>query len=338
MKAAVLVRTGSTDDLKKNYILEEVPLPEINENEVLIQVKAASLNHRDLWITNGKYSKIKLPVILGSDCSGIVYAKGKNADKIKEGDEVIINPGINWGNNEEFQGRDFSIFGMPENGTLAEFVKVRFEYIYKKPEHLNFSEASAIPLAGVTAYRGLFVKAGITENDRILITGIGGGVACTAFKFALGIGAKVFITSSDERKINKALNLGALSGVNYKNENWAEDLADKSQKSIDIVFDSAGGFDFSKFIQLCSNGGRIVSYGASIGDSGNINLHKLYWKQLKIFGTTMGSQNDFMRMLGFVNEFKIKPVVDSEFVLDDIHKAFQRMSNSEQFGKIIVLP
>lgn len=338
MKAVVLKRTGPAEELHKNLVIEEVPIPEINENEVLIRVKAASLNHRDLWITKGMYSKIRLPLIPGSDCSGIIHSAGKKVIHVKEGDEVLANPGFNWGSNEEYQSREFTILGMPEDGTFAEYVKLNSEYVYKKPEHLNFPETSALPLAGITAFRGLFIKAEIKKGDNILITGIGGGVATMAFVFALSAGANVFVTSSDGEKIRKSMDLGALYGTIYKNDYWTEEIKEKVNNRIDIVFDGSGGSGYSKYIELCNNGGKIISYGASYGNSDNISLHKVYWKQLKIFGTTMGSQKDFREMLKYVNEKKIKPLTDKEFSFSSIHGAFQRMNDSLQFGKIIIIP
>lgn len=338
MKAIVLNNTGPAKDINKNLVIKELPIPEIKENEVLINVKAASLNHRDLWITKGMYPGIKLPLIPGSDCSGIVHAAGSKVTLIKAGDEVLVNPGFNWGTNEDYQSREFTILGMPEDGTLAEYIKVNAGNVYKKPEHLSFPEASAIPLAGVTAFRGLFKKAEIKKDDNILITGIGGGAASMAFVFALKTGANIFVTSSDDLKIKKAIELGAVDGVNYSNESWTEELKEKSKNKIDIIFDGAGGTGYSKYIEICSYGGKIISYGASHGNSDSISLHKVYWKQLKICGTTMGSQTDFSEMIKYVSEKRIRPVIDKEFRFTGIHKAFIRMNDSLQFGKIIITP
>ncbi|MEP7147003.1 MAG: alcohol dehydrogenase catalytic domain-containing protein, partial [bacterium] len=142
MKAAVLTKTGDIDDLNKNLVIKEIPVPEITDEEVLVNIRYASLNHRDLWITKGMYPKINLPVILGSDGAGVVYNKGVRVNKFEIDDEVIINPGINWGDKENYQSKDFKILGMPDNGTLAEFVKVHHSCIYKKPSHLNFEHAA----------------------------------------------------------------------------------------------------------------------------------------------------------------------------------------------------
>ncbi|MDQ3020904.1 MAG: zinc-binding dehydrogenase [Bacteroidota bacterium] len=336
MKAALLKQTGSIDELEKNLVVEEISLPEISNDEVLIKLKNSSLNHRDLYITNGLYSKIKLPVVLGSDGAGIVHSKGKNVSSFEIGEEVIINPGMNWGNNENYQSANFKILGMPDNGTLAEFISVNKSYVYKKPEHLSFAEASVFPLAGVTAYCALFKKANLNKNDNLLITGIGGGVSGHALVFALKIEANVFVTSGSDDKIKKAISLGARAGVNYKNENWKQEIIELSDNKINVVIDGTGGDSFSKILELCNYGSRIISYGATLGNVKDFPLARLFWKQLKIFGSTMGSPKDFADMLKFINENKITPVIDKIFSLNNICDAFKRMNDSEQFGKIVI--
>jgi len=336
MKAAVLKQTGNIEDLSKNLVVEEFPSPEFGEEFVLIKIKNASLNHRDLYITQGLYSKIKLPVILGSDGAGIIHSKGENVSSFQIGDEVIINPGMNWGDDKNFQSRNFKILGMPDNGTFSEFISTHQSFVYKKPLHLNFSQASALPLAGLTAYRTLFEKAMLTANDNVLITGIGGGVATFVLLFALKVGSNVFVTSGEDKKINKAISLGAKGGVNYKNKNWDKEILELSENKINVIIDSAGDDSFSKYLEICNYGGRIVSYGATLGSAQNFSLHRLYWKQLQIYGSTMGSPNDFQNMLKFVNENKIMPVLDEVFSLENICEAFKKLNDSTQFGKIVV--
>ena len=336
MKAALLVQTGKSEDLQKNIVIEDIPIPEISDDEVLINIKFASLNHRDLWIAKGAYSKIKLPVVLGSDCSGIISSIGKNVASFKIGDEVVINPGLNWGTEENYQSKDFKILGMPDNGTLAEYVAIHQSYVYKKPVHLDFSQSSGIPLTGITAYRALFKNAELKKNDYLLITGIGGGVSTFALVYALSIGANVFVTSGSDEKIEKAILLGAKGGVNYKNENWDKQIIELSENKINVVIDGAGGVTFSKCLELINYGGRLVCYGATNGNVNNFPMARLFWKQLKIYGTTMGSPEDFAEMLNFINENKIVPVTDKVYPLDKINDAFVRMNESKQFGKIVI--
>jgi len=336
MKAAVLIATGKDEDLERILEIKEVPTPSPSDDEIQINIKYSSLNHRDLWIARGMYSKIKLPAILGSDGAGTISGFGKNVSGFNIGDEVIINPGFNWGEKEDFQSKEFRILGMPDNGTLSEYITVDKSYVYKKPLHLDLSQAAALPLAGVTAYRALFKKAKLKSNDNVLITGTGGGVASLALQLAIKVTPNVFVTSSDDEKILRAVTFGAKAGANYNNNDWADKLNEITNKKIDIVIDSAGGKTFSKLIELCSYGGTIVSYGATNGIAENADLYKTYWKQLKILGTVMGSQKDFSDMMDFISVQKINPIIDSIYSIDKISDAFRKMEVSGQFGKIII--
>ena len=216
MKALVLEAKDSP------FVIKEVETPSLAKDEVLIKIKSASFNHRDLWIQKGMYAGLKYPCILGSDGSGIVDKVGEGVDTSLLNREVIINPGMNWGDNKRVQSKDFKILGLPDDGTFAEYVKVNQKYVYNKPKNLNFEEAAAIPLAGLTAYRALFSRADQQKSEKVLITGIGGGVALFAFQFALAFGAEVYVTSGNNEKIEKAIKMGAKDGINYKDENWAK--------------------------------------------------------------------------------------------------------------------
>jgi zinc-binding alcohol dehydrogenase/oxidoreductase len=336
MKAALLKHTGKIDELEKNLVIEDIPIPDVSDNDVLIKIKFASLNRRDLFITEGLYPKIKFNTVPGSDGAGIVHSKGKNVSSFEIGDEVIINPGINWGDDENFQSGNFRILGMPDNGTFTEYISIDRSYVYKKPPHMDLSYAASIPLAGVTAYRALLLKAQIKKNDTVLVTGIGGGVATLVLLFALKAGANVFVTSGSEDKISKAISIGAMAGVNYNDDNWSQKIIELSGNKINVVIDGAGGNPFSKLTELCNYGGRIVSYGATLGNVKDFPMAKLFWKQLKIFGSTMGSQKDFADTITFINETKVIPVIDKIFPLENIYSGFERMKSSEQFGKIVI--
>lgn len=334
MKAAVLKQIGSIERLKENLMVDDIPRPLPGIDEVLLNIKYASLNHRDLWIAKGLYPKIKLPVILGSDCAAIVHSDS-NGD-FKMGEEVIVNPGFNWGSDEAYQSKYFKILGMPDNGTLSEFITINKSYVHKKPSHLSLLEASALPLAGVTAFRALFKKGKLISEDNLLITGIGGGVSTFILAFALKVCANIYVTSGSNVKIEKAISLGAKTGINYNNKNWDKEIVSASENKINIILDSAGGETFGKYLEICRQGGKIISYGATLGNVEQLNLHKVYWKQLQLSGSTMGSPNDFSEMLKFINDKAIVPLVDRVYDLTEIDEAFRRLSESEQFGKIII--
>jgi zinc-binding alcohol dehydrogenase/oxidoreductase len=329
MKAIVL------EGINQPLTLKETDSPIISSSEVLISLKAAALNHRDVWIRKGMYAGLKFPLIPGSDGAGTVIETGSEVNKAWLGKKIIINPGIDWGDDPAAQARNFKILGLPDNGTFAEFVKIPFSCIYNIPEHLSFEQAAAIPLAGVTAYRALFSRTKLNKGEKVLVTGAGGGVALFAIQFALAAGAEVYVSSGSDEKIQRAMALGAHGGINYKNENWAEELK-KLAGNFDVIVDSAGGEGFSKLTDLAAPGGRITLYGATTGNSKQIDLRKIFWKQLDIKGSTMGTPEDFSDMVDFINNNKLVPVIDRVFKLEDAEQAADRMEAAGQFGKIVL--
>jgi NADPH:quinone reductase-like Zn-dependent oxidoreductase len=329
MKAIVL------EAADKPLVLREVEKPVLSAGEVLVQIKAAALNRRDYWITTGQYAGIKYPSILGSDGSGIVAEVGSDADKGWLNKEVIINPCHNWGSHPEYQNRDFTILGQPEDGTFAEYVKVKAEYLYAKPTHLSWEQAAAMPLAGMTTYRALFTKGKAKKGDKVLITGIGAGTGTFALQWAVAAGCQVFVTSSSGKKIERARQLGAAAGVNYKAQDWAEELQHLAG-GFDVIIDSALGDGFAKLLDLSNPGARIVIFGGTAGNIPALNGRKIFWKQLQLLGTTMGSPEDFKGMIDLVNQHKIVPVIDEIFPLSQAQNAVSKMENSSQFGKIVL--
>ncbi|MDB5145548.1 MAG: zinc-binding dehydrogenase [Mucilaginibacter sp.] len=329
MKAMVL------EAADKPLVLKEVEKPALQAGEVLVQIKAAALNRRDYWITIGKYAGIKYPSILGSDGSGIVSEVGSDADKGWLNKEVIINPCHNWGSHAEYQNRDFTILGLPEDGTFAEYVKVKAEYLYPKPAHLSWEQAAALPLAGMTSYRALFTKGKAKKGDKVLVVGVGGGTGTFSLQWAVAAGCQVFVTSGSGEKIERARQLGACAGVNYKAQDWAQELQHLAG-GFDVIIDSALGKDFDKLLDISNPGAKIVFFGGTAGNIPPLNGRKIFWKQLQLLGTTMGSPDDFKAMVDFVNKHKIVPVIDEVFSLAQAQKAINKMENSSQFGKLIL--
>lgn len=329
MKAIVL------ESAENPIVYKDVEKPTLQPGEVLVQIKAAALNRRDYWITIGKYAGIKYPTILGADGAGIVVEAAGHEGQQWIGKEVLINPANNWGDSPDFQGKDFKILGLPEDGTFAEYVKTRTEYIYAKPAHLNWEQAAALPLAGITAYRALFTKGKAKKGDKVLIVGVGAGTGAIALQMAVAAGCKVFVTSGSGDKLQQAKKLGAAAGVNYKAQDWAEQLHELAG-GFDVIIDSALGDGFAKLPDLCNPGARIVFFGGTAGDMPAINGRKIFWKQLQILGTTMGTADDFKGLLNLVTEHEIKPVVDEVFALANAKDAFKRMAQSSQFGKLVL--
>lgn len=300
--------------------------PLVGKDEVLVDIKAAALNHRDVWITKGLYPGITFPTILGSDGAGLV-----------DGRPVIINPSIGWGANPAYQDNHYQILGMPKNGTLAGKVSIPARQLYDMPAHLTFEQAAAIPLAGLTAFRAVFSKGQVKPGDTVLVTGIGGGVALFALQFAVAAGAKVFVSSGSDEKITRAVALGATAGINYNHELWPKELM-RLSGGIDLVIDGAGGEGLQKIMKICNPGGRLVMYGGGRGVVPELSPQLIFWKQLSLLGTSMGNDEEFADMLTFINHHQIIPVTDEVYPLRDGVTAFRRMSEGKQFGKIILVP
>ncbi|MBT3344118.1 MAG: zinc-binding dehydrogenase [Gemmatimonadetes bacterium] len=315
--------------------LVERPDPQPSPGEVIVELAAAALNRRDYWVTQGKYPGIEVPVILGSDGAGRVSTCGDGVDAAWLGRDVIIDPGLDWGDDPSAQSANYNILGMPRDGTFAPLVAVPATQLHDRPEHLSMTEAAALPLAGVTAYRALFTQGQLQSGQRILITGIGGGVAGFALQFAAAAGAEVWVTSSSSEKIRRAVALGAQGGFDYTDEAWTKKM-EADAGAPNLIIDSAGGPGYASLIDIAKPGGRIVNYGATVGPPDRLDLFKMFWKQLHLVGSTMGSPEDFTAMLRFVSEKQIIPIIDSVRPLAEGAEALQQMSASPQFGKYVL--
>jgi NADPH:quinone reductase-like Zn-dependent oxidoreductase len=322
--------------LKQPIVLQTVADPVAAPGHAVVRLKAAALNHRDLWIQQGLYAKIQLPIVLGSDGAGTVISVGSDADKAWVGQDVIINPSLDWGSDPRAQGPQFRILGLPDAGTFAEQIAIPVANLAPKPVHLSWEQAAALPLAGLTAWRALFTRAQLKAGERVLVTGVGGGAALFALQFAVAAGATVFVTSSSPDKISRAQALGARGGVNYRDADWADQLLKLAGGPFDVIVDSAGGEGFAKLIDLTRPGGRITFFGATAGNPPGIDLRKCFFRQINILGTTMGSPVDFAGMTALVAAQKITPVVDKVFPLAQADAALRHMEASAQFGKIVV--
>ncbi len=320
----------------ESFRIEEVALPELQPGEARVRVLAAALNRRDEWIRQGRYARIQYPAILGSDGCGIVEAVGAERDRAWLGQVVIINPSIGWGENPRAQGPAYEILGMPRAGTLAEYVHVPVDRLVEKPPHVTVEEAAALPLAGLTAYRALFTQGQLQPCQKVLITGIGGGVALMALQFAVAAGAQVFVTSGRPEKVERAQALGAIGGVSYRHPEWERLLRELADGEFDLIVDGTGGEAFNALLGLTAPAGTIVVYGATAGAVPSFNLHRLFWRQLRVVGTTMGTDAEFAAMVHFVTEHRLVPVIDSVFPFERVGEAFERLRSDEHMGKVVV--
>jgi NADPH:quinone reductase-like Zn-dependent oxidoreductase len=331
VKAVFLREIGGPQKLS----YEEIDKPVPQSDEVLVRMKYAALNRRDLWITYGLYPGMTLPTILGSDGAGEVIDIGKEVTNVNIGDLVIINPALHWGANPHYYSSNFSILGMPKAGTFADYTLVPSEQIFLKPEHLSLETAAAMPLGGVTAYRALFTRGHLQPSDTVFIPGIGSGVALFALQMALAHGAKVFVSSSNDQKLALAKKLGASGGVNYRSEDWVKQLK-QLMGGADLIIDCVGGSQFNHLLHIAKPGGRIVNFGTTGGPVPELQLPKLFFKHIDIRGTTMGSPQDFQNMLQFISQHQIHPVIDRSYPITEIKEALTYMEKGGNFGKITI--
>lgn len=328
MKAFVLHNDNSLE-------IVEQEIPALKADEVLVSIKASSINHRELWIAKGLYPGMKLPCILGADGAGQITKISTTVDPSFMGKEVIIYPAYEWGENEDAPQKSFRVLGMPDPGTMAEYIAVPISSIHEKPAHLSWEEAAALPVAYLTAWRALTKHGQLKASDNILITGIGGGVAQAGLAFAKATKANVFVTSSSEEKIKKAVDYGAVAGVNYKDEDWNLQLKELSS-GIDMVLDSSPSDNLDNYFKFMKYGGKIVAYGSTGSRKTTINISKFFLRHIQFIGTAMGSPKEFQAMLDFMALNKIKPNIDSVYDFVDIKEAFAALATGNQMGKIVI--
>jgi NADPH:quinone reductase-like Zn-dependent oxidoreductase len=338
MKAVVIREHGNLDVVQ----MADVPEPTPGREEVVLKVLYAGLNHLDIWVRKGRPGlELDMPHILGSDAVGVVEAVGSDVQGPKVGDEVIVNPGLSCGHCE-FCARgqqsvcpSFGLVGFSRAGTFAERVAVPACNVYPKPPHLSAAEAGGTSLDYVTAWRMVVTRAQVKPGECVLIHGIGGGAALAALQWARLMGAELIVTSSSDEKLAKARALGAHHIINYKTEDVVERVRDiTSGRLVDVAVDSVGAATWPIDFSAVRRGGRIVTCGVTTGPRAETNLQALYWNQLTILGSTMGSAEDFRQMLRAVYVNELKPVTDEVFALAQAREAMARMEAARQFGKI----
>jgi NADPH:quinone reductase-like Zn-dependent oxidoreductase len=331
MKAIVVRHAGPPEAL----LLEERPDPAPAAGQARVRLKAAGLNHRDVW--QRKSFPGPEPMILGSDGAGIVEAVGAPADEAWVGREVMINPGLYWGEREEAHGPAFQILGNPTPGTYAEAVAVPVENLVPRPAHLDWVQAAALPLAGLTAWRALFTQGALRPGQTVLLPGIGSGVAGLALLFAKAAGARVLVTSSDDAKLAKAREQGADGAVNYGDAHWEDAVRDLAgPEGIDLVLDHSGEKTLPADVRLVRAGGHVVFLGVTTGVELRLNIRDLFFHQVHLVGTYMGSPREFGAMARFVRHCRISAEVQHVFPLAQAAQAHELMESGRQYGKIVL--
>lgn len=322
------------DNLKKR----EVPLREIEEDEILLEIKAVSLNYRDLLMIQGHYNpRLKLPLVPCSDGSGIVIKIGKKVKNIKEGDRVMPLFAQNWYDGKPYRSMLRQTLGGPLDGTLQRYMIVPENDVVLLPKHLTFEEGATLPCAGLTAWSALVEHGNVKPGEIVLTLGTG-GVSIFALQFAKMMGALVMITSSSDEKLKKAKELGADHIINYKTHpDWEKEVLKFTQlKGVDYIIEVGGVGTLEKSIKCVSTGGTIFLIGVLAGRQSPLDLTPVLMQNIKIQGIVVGHKRSFQEMCKAIEYFKMKPVVDKIFNFDDAPSAFEYMNSGSHFGKVCI--
>jgi zinc-binding alcohol dehydrogenase/oxidoreductase len=304
---------------------EDAPNPVPGTGHVLIELRAASLNHLDVWVRRGLPSVPK-PRILGADGAGVVLA----GDGLAPGTRVVINPGLDHGD-----GR-ITVIGEHTDGTHAELIAVPREQVYELPDELAFEAAAAFPLVFETAYRMLATKAALREGEWVLVWGIGSGVSTATLAIAKALGGRVIVTSSSADKLERARELGADAAFDHDADDVVAEVKELTGGGAHVVVDHVGAATWKRSLDAARPAGRVCVCGATTGPNPPANLHRIWWKQLTVFGSTMGSREDFEAVYELVKTGRAVPVVDKVFPLADAAAAHERLEAGEQLGKIVL--
>jgi len=340
MRAVVMRARGGPEVLE----VAELPVPEPGPKEVRVRLKAAALNHLDVWVRKGVASpKLPLPHVLGADGSGVVDAVGPGVEGFAPGDEVVINPGLSCGRCERcLAGEDnlcprYQILGEHRHGTYAEYVVLPEANLAPKPKNLSFEEAAAIPLTFLTAWQMVVDKLGVRPGDDVLVMAAGSGVSVAAIQIAKLFGARVIATAGSEDKLRRAKALGADETVNYTHPDWPKEVRRLTGgKGADKVVDHTGALYFEGVIKATANGGRIAIAGASSGYEGTLPFAHVFYRQLSILGSTMASKSRLFPILRFVEEAKLKPVVGQVLPLEAGAEGHRLLEERRVFGKVVL--
>jgi NADPH:quinone reductase-like Zn-dependent oxidoreductase len=342
LRALTIDAHGELDQLR---VRDDLPVPGVvTDDDVRIRVHAAALNHLDLWVINGVPGVRITPAwILGSDCAGVVDAVGAHVTNTRVGDHVVLNPGVSDRTCEYCRTGDnplclrYAILGEHRPGVLADFVVVPAANVHVIPPHVSFTAAAAFPLATLTAWRMVVSRAQVTAGDQVLIRGIGGGVALASMQIAKSIGARVWVTSGSDAKLERARGLGADETINHSTSDVAREVRGRTGKrGVDVVIDCVGQATWGSSLGSLGKRGRLVTCGGTSGPLLETDVRKLFWNQWTIMGSTMGSDDEFARIVDELRAGRLHPPVDSTFPLEEGRQAFERLRSGQQFGKVVI--
>lgn len=341
MRAAIFHEHGGPEKVA----VEEVPTPRPGPGEILVQVRAAAMNHLDLWIRRGLPIDTTMPHIGGSDIAGSVAELGPGAEGMAPGERVLVNPTLSCGRCE-WCVRDeaplcveFRILGEHTDGGFAQFVAVPAANVYRIPDDMEFETAAALPLSYQTAWRAVVGRARVRPGEDVLVLGASGGTAVACVQIAKLAGARVFAVTSGEENVARVRALGA--DVVYDRDRVdfsAEVHRDTGKRGVDVVVENVGEATWKGSLRSLARGGRLVTYGATTGPRAELDLRALFWRQIQVIGSTMASRSEFEEMLRVAFRGELRPVIDSVLPLDRAREAHERLEAGGQFGKIVLVP
>ncbi len=342
MRAVAFRQHGGPEVLE----VMDLPTPAPKAREVRVKVKAVALNHLDVWVRKGWPGlRLDLPHVLGSDIAGVVDALGAEVTDLKEGTEVLVNPGLSCGvcerclKGEDNLCRHYGIIGESSTGGYAEYVVVPRQNILPKPKALSFEQAACLPLTFLTAWMMLVRRAQLQPGETVLVHAAGSGVGSAGVQLAKLMGATVIATASTDEKLAKAKELGADHVVNYTTQDFVEEVKRLTQRRmVDVVFEHVGAATWDKSVQCLPYGGRLVTCGATTGYDVKIDLRVLFFKRISLLGSTMGSKGDLFRVVHLVDEGRLKPVLDRALPLEKAAEAHALLSERKSFGNIVLVP
>ncbi|MGM8365509.1 zinc-binding dehydrogenase [Virgibacillus sp. W0181] len=309
------------------FLVKDVGEPQAGAGEVVIRMRVAGLNHRDLFAHNQRGTGAET-LAIGSDGAGVVESVGEGVNRFQTGDEVMINPSLGWYNNAAAQPDDYGLF----DGTIAEKVVINVEQLERKPAYLTWEEAGVLTLSALTGYRAMFTKGQLKKGETVFIPGAGSGVATYLIPFAKKQGARVIVTSRSPEKRQAAKQIGADVVLDTASD-WVEAL---KNETIDLVIDSVGQATFNRSLKVLKKGGKMVIFGSSTDDVSELNLREFFYGQYQLLGSTMGSQEELHEMLAFMKDSQLHPVVDRTFTLNEAKEALTYLEDGKQFGKIAI--
>lgn len=341
MRAAIFHENGGPEVVR----IEELPRPSPGPGEVLLEAKAAALNHLDLWVRRGLPIETTMPHIGGSDVAGVIVEAGDGVDAARVGERVVLNPSLWCGEcewcrrGEESMCLRYRIIGEHTNGGFAEYLAVPADHAYRLPDAMRFEDAAALPVSYMTAWRALHTRAWLDGGEDVLVLGASGGTAIAAVQIALDLGARVFAVTSGADNVERLRALGAAFVYDRSSTDWSKAVhTDTGKRGVDVVVENVGEATWKGSMRSLAQGGRLVTYGGTTGPKVEIDLRVMFWKQLSIYGTTMASKREFEAMLDAAFTGRIQPVIDTVMRLDQAREAHERLEAGGQFGKILLVP